>query len=153
MKIEFYPAFSRLKEQGLYPLVSYRSDYGIRSHLAAYIDTLYKSCVKIAADSHGRDKRGAEHFTVLEWCAQKVGQSSVCHFLIFDGNAQMKVFPAVAPIEGEAFFILSGRLVVTKMQSFLRLMKSQHPSRHLSASSMKKSEEKHSLTRDQGGRF
>lgn len=104
MKIEFYPPFLCLKEQGLYPLVSYRSDYGIRSHLAAYVDALNKSRVKITADSHGRDKGRTEHLTVLERCVQKVGQSPVRHFLIFNGDAQMKVLPAIAPIGGKAVF-------------------------------------------------
>lgn len=49
-------------------------------------------------DLHGADERRAEHFAACQGRVEEMRQTPVRRFLIFNGNAQMEVRPARAPI-------------------------------------------------------
>ena len=81
-----------------YPLVHDRPNICFGGHFAAYIDAFDKSCIQIFPQGNWSNQRRAKDLTVLERSGKKERQSLVCHFLVFNGNTQMEVFPALAPI-------------------------------------------------------
>ena len=146
MEIKLNIPFSGLQIQSLYPFILDGADVCFRRHFSADIHTFYQAGVQIFPQRNRADQGRTKYLPVFDRRFQKSFQANIGHLLIFNGDADMDVFPAIAPVIRDAqldslrpFGGHDESAVVSPPDI------SQQPSRHISASSIKKSEEKHSL--------